>query len=281
MSPDDRMGSMACKFTYLLARNEVETYRTQGLHREALALYTDLLSTSENLDPALKNAVQGQIVDIEAEMVDFASQREAAASCDIFRISQGWDERTSETYMLLCADALCSVGSYGDALEEFKTLLRRGGWRDKYRKPMVDCLIGLYPPGQLPDAVDALAAECLPQRAQSRAFQLALAKELSRHPDKQWAIALYRHLRAKGNLPSMVVGVVDSALSELGVTHDFERPSVSSPTAMANEVFPQGGSSSKRGLVLERVRSAFKAIIRTNEWAKGYIEEFRCNFFLE
>jgi hypothetical protein len=272
---------MACKFTFLLARNEVETYRSQGLHREALALYSDLLSSSENLDPALKNAVQGQIVDIKAEMVDFASQREAAASRDISRISQGWDERTSETYMLLCADALCSVGSYGDALEEFKTLLRRGGWRDKYRKPMIDCLIGLYPPGQLPDALDALAAECLPQRAQSRAFQLALARELSRHPDKQWAIALYRHLRAKENLPSVAVGVVDTALSELGEPHDFDRSSVSSPTAVANDVFPQGASSSERGPVLKKVRSAFRAIIRTNEWAKGYLEEFRFNFFLE
>lgn len=224
---------MAGKFTFLLAQREAQAYRSQGLHREAVELYTGLLSTNVNMDPELRDTAEREIHEIETEMMDFASQREKSFTAqDVVRMGHDWDERSCETYLLLCADALCSVGSYADALEELKKLLRNGGYRKKYLDPLIDCLTGLYPPRRFPAAVNALLNECLPNGNGSLSLQLDLGKELARRSNRQWAIALYHHLLAKGNLSRSIMRHVTACLAALGQAHDSVSGSRSSQDPM-------------------------------------------------
>ena len=66
---------MVGKITTVLIKKEAEAYRVQGLHQEALSLYDHLLSSSPNIDPALKEAIKSQIEGICEDLQTFASQR--------------------------------------------------------------------------------------------------------------------------------------------------------------------------------------------------------------
>ena len=112
---------MAGKITTVLAKKEAEVYRAQGLHKEALKLYSRLLSSTPHIDPAIKTAIQSQMEGIHKELGDFSSEREQPLSAmEISRIKKGWSHNASQADILVCAHAFCQVGVYEEALKEIK-----------------------------------------------------------------------------------------------------------------------------------------------------------------
>jgi hypothetical protein len=206
---------VSCKFTLLLKKRQAETYRSHGLHKEALAIYNNLLNTTQDIDPDLERFIQSKIQEIEADMADFSSRREGAFTAqDINRLMQGWSENAGSADRLVGVQALCSVGSYDDALAELKKLVHQDGVKEAYMDPLVDCLMNLYIPDRLPAAVDEFASGCLPKDA-SISLPLSLAEKMSGRSDGQRAAALYRHLRARNDLTGETTARIDAALEKL------------------------------------------------------------------
>lgn len=221
---------MSGKFTLLLTKREAETYRSHGLHKEAMEAYTEMLRANSNLDPDLKILIQKKIHAIEDEMRDFSAQREGSFTAqDIRQIIEGWGDCCGDTELLVCIHALRSVKAYADAWEELKKLLIKNGLKEIYLKLVVDCLVNLFTPEQLPDVVDNLVIEGLPQKNDPLTFHLTLAEHLIQNSHNNWAIMLYRHLHGMGDLSEEVASHVTAALQQLEKTTDEPAP-VCQPT---------------------------------------------------
>jgi hypothetical protein len=252
---------MAGKFTLLLTKREAETYRSHGLHKEAMAIYTSFLSSTSHIDPELKRFVQTKINEIEADMAEFNAQRESGFTAqDISRIMQTWGDSADETDRLVCVHALCSVGSYADALAELKRLIIKNGCRQIHLGPMIDCLTNLFTPAQISAAVDDLATECLPDQDARLAFRLALAENLARRSDRHWAVMLYRHLQSTGELPTETAAAVGAALENLEKPDETASNPDQVPNGDPDIEPPKEGVSSFFSRILKRFRTLFRAL---------------------
>lgn len=261
---------MSCKFTLLLKKRQAETYRSQGLHKEALAIYHNLLDTAPNIDPDLKSFIQSKIHDIEADMADFSSRREGAFTAkDIDRLMQGWSENAGTAERLVGVHALCSVGSFDDALAELKKLVRQDGVKEAYMDPLVDCLTNLYIADRLPVAVDEFVSGCLPEDA-SISFPLSLAESLSRRSDAQRAAILYRHLRSRDDLSEETAARIDAALEKLQAASSAPTPPPAPETASPE--IPPRHKSFVRPFAFTAIRAFLKGF---NERCRSLLASMR------
>jgi tetratricopeptide (TPR) repeat protein len=206
---------MVGKITTVLIKKEAEAYRVQGLHQEALSLYDHLLSSSPNIDPALKEAIKSQIEGICEDLQTFASKRSQPLSInEILRIKEGWGDSASEADIMVCAQAFCQIGAFKDALEEFRKLLKAGCAPVKLAGSVAQCLAQLHSANDLPDAADQLVADALPCHDASLLFELLLAKFLAAKGDKQYALQYYKHLTTKPYLPPDVAGRIHAVIAK-------------------------------------------------------------------
>jgi hypothetical protein len=92
------------KIGFSLIRKEADTYRSQGLHEEALELYANFIACSAQIDPGTKSAIAKEIHIIELEMNcgDTVANQELSGD-RIEPIKKSWGESTIESDLLLCA----------------------------------------------------------------------------------------------------------------------------------------------------------------------------------
>ncbi len=151
---------MAGKITTILAKKEAETYRIQGLHKEALRIYRSLLVTSPNIDPALKAGIENRIEKISAALAsEDLKEANRLTVDDIIRVKKGWGEEATEVDMMICARAFYQIGNYKEALGELAEMLQKGRATEKTHPLVADCLVKLYPPAEVADAIEKLYRE--------------------------------------------------------------------------------------------------------------------------
>jgi tetratricopeptide (TPR) repeat protein len=186
---------MVGKISAVLAKKEAEVYRAQGLHKEALRLYSRLLTSTPNIDRAIKVAIRAQMQGIHKELDDFCNQRNQPLSAqEISKIKDGWGDDACSLDILVCAHAFCQVGAYDDALEEIKRLLKLGFIGAPLFGPLADCLIHLNEARDLPAAVSGLIQDASLDEEKAATVQIELAAQLESQTDGRHALALYRHL---------------------------------------------------------------------------------------
>lgn len=151
---------MAGKITTILAKKEAETYRIQGLHKEALRIYRSLLVTSPNIDPALKAGIENRIDKISAALAsEDLKEANRLTVNDIIRVRKGWGEEATGADMMICARAFHQIGNYKEALVELAEMLQKGRATEKTHPLVADCLVKLYPPAEVADAIEKLYKE--------------------------------------------------------------------------------------------------------------------------
>lgn len=187
---------MKGKITTVLTKKEAEIYRAQGLHEEARKLYDGLLSSSPNIDPDLRSAVQSKIRQINQELGQSAtpSARESTGA-EILHIKNCSEEKASAPDMLICAQALLEIGSYEDALVEYVNLINLTGVKKSYMDPIARCLVHLHQPQLLPIAAEQLAKGVCKSAKICLAMQLSLAKQMATHQYIDHALAMYTYMR--------------------------------------------------------------------------------------
>jgi hypothetical protein len=186
---------MVGKITTVLTKREAEAYCAQGLHQEALNLFSGLLASARQMDPAIEAAIRSQLQGIRQDMQDAnAQRRRALCPEEIRRIRDGWGDSATETDALVCAQAFYQLGSYGEALWELKRLLQSPQAKRIHITAAADCLAHLHLPEQLPAAAEALAREVRGEDKVVWAMLVVMAKHLEAGHHKDHALALYLHL---------------------------------------------------------------------------------------
>ena len=92
------------KIDFALLRKKADTYRSQGLHKEALQLYAKFVACSAKIDPGTKSFIEKQIDRIELEMKcgDTGATQELPAD-RIELIKKGRGKSAIKSDLILCA----------------------------------------------------------------------------------------------------------------------------------------------------------------------------------
>jgi hypothetical protein len=171
---------MAGKIRAALIRKEADTYRSQGLHREARELYAQLLNSTSNINPQTEEAVRRQIEQIRAaehEAGDAQERRKLSVELlDILK--SGWGDKPTESDYLVCAHALMELGCFAEALEEFRPLAGMDTAAEDILEPVAACLIRLNPPGARAAAAERWAGPPSTGSGAIEAFRRALIARL-------------------------------------------------------------------------------------------------------
>jgi len=244
---------MLGKITGALIRKEADAYRAQGLHEEAIALFKKSLTATPKLPADVHNAIEQQIQQLEKEMAGTAVDgREQLSDEQIAVIRQGWDGAASVDDLAVSAHALCAIGCYSSALEEFSTLIQRGYSPHRLVGAMATCLAHLNPPRELVDAVDRLAAGLFKDPRHNFAFKLLLAEEMTKNHLIDSALELCRHLGRSTALSSAYRARLEALKKNIASS-----PRKTLPRAHKKEL--SGGTVPASPSFLQRMRAAVKA----------------------
>ncbi len=202
---------MVGKITTVLVKREAEAYCAQGLHQEAMNLFSGLLASAKEMDPAIQAAIKAQLQGIRQEMQATQAERQRTLCPEeIRRIRDGWGDQATETDTLVCAQAFYQLGSYGEALHELKKLLRSPTAKRIHITAAADCLARLHLPEQFPAAAQALAGEMRADGKAVWAALLVMAKHLEASHRREHALALYLHLALVPELSASLQARIDT-----------------------------------------------------------------------
>lgn len=236
---------MAGKITTILAKREAETYCTQGLHKEALHIYRDLLASSPNIDSAFKAGIENQMEKISAELESNApNEVNQLTAAGILRVKKGWGEAATESDMMICAQAFYQIGCYAEALIELEGMLKKGCSTDKTAPLTAGCLVKLYRPTQVTDAIDKLNSETFNHPEGRLHHTLLLAEAMVSRKAPQYATAiiedLQKHPAMDGNASRRLAAIAESMArpdpEKVDATDDRRATVPEQPTPAADDI---------------------------------------------
>lgn len=186
---------MACPFILAAIRNEAETYLSQGLHQEALAVYNRFLANAGEIDPGLRATIEAAKNRIDS-IAKCHTQDEDTRITDveITFIKKGWTRNASADELAVSAQALIELKRHGHALEEYRRLLMTGQRTATAIKGLTECLVWLVGPDQFADAVSIFANGALKKSNNRMRLKLLIAKNIDAHRYPDHISSLYRHL---------------------------------------------------------------------------------------
>ncbi|MFO7709063.1 MAG: hypothetical protein R6V84_12895 [Desulfobacterales bacterium] len=242
------------KIGLALIRKQADVYRSQGLHREARELYSRFSDCATQIDPKSKAIVekQLQLIDLELSCVDPAAPQELSGD-QVEIIKKGWGEAESGVDVLVCAQAFMEIGRYGDALEEFRTMIMRGSAYKHLASSIADCFLHLFDFQKLPSEVDSYAKSIYQDQDAVLKFQISIARQLLNRGRSDYALELYRHLCRKPSSSKRV----QSRLTALG-TMIQAQPALKTANP---EPMKSKGSSPHRRSFLFRIDSMLRSLL--------------------
>ena len=249
---------MTGKIANALIRKEADTYRSQGLSKEARDLYKNLLASSPRIPPDIKAGIERQLQQIELEIGCAASEEcQALSDEQIAVIKQGWGEHATVEDIVTCAKSFYQTGRYGDALEELKKLGPKGHAPKRSTGPIAACLVQLHGPEALPAAVDQLASELFREAEEILSFQLAIAEKMLVGGRRDHCRLLLRHVGCHRSVSPEIRSRIFALAHEL----DASDPSPAAKPSAGPGTHTDGADASARS-GFNRIGDAAKALGR-------------------
>ena len=183
------------KISLAFIRKEADTYRSQGLHKEAYELYAKFLARSPKIDPGSKSTIEKQARLIKSEMNcgdPVASQELSADQIDL--IKKDWGASAGESDLLICAQAFMEIGRYVEALREIRNMIIKGSAFEPLSSLITDCFLQLFDSQKFPFKVERYARELYRDESRILMFQAAIAEELLNHGRLEHALTFYHYL---------------------------------------------------------------------------------------
>jgi tetratricopeptide (TPR) repeat protein len=175
--------------------HEAETYLSQGLHQEALAVYKKFLSNARDLHPALKTAINESIRRIRsAAQGHDRDEAERISEAEIALIKKGWRSHVSDVERLASAQALVKIGFFQLALDEYRRLLKKRYITDAVIKGVALCLVNLVRSKRFTAVVDHFVAEIFKHPRNRKVLKLAIARKIDSKQYPRHFSALCYHL---------------------------------------------------------------------------------------
>ena len=190
---------MACPFILAAIRYEAETYRAQGLHQEALAVYDRFLANAQRIEPALRATIEEAKAQIVASTnIHDRNEDSRISDIEITCVKQSWNRDASANDLAVSAKALMDIGRYGHALEEYRYLLLKGSRNATAVRGLTACLLELISPEHFVDAVTILAKGVFSNPKKRVLLNLLIASYIDAHSHPKHLSSLYHHLTRIG-----------------------------------------------------------------------------------
>lgn len=249
---------MTGKIANALIRKEADTYRSQGLSKEARDLYKNLLASSPGIPLDIKTGIERQLQQIELEIGCAAlEERQALSDEQIAVIKQGWGEHATVEDIVTCAKSFYQTGRYADALEELKKLGPKGHASKRATGPVAACMVQLHRPEALPAAVDQLTSELFREPEEILSFQLAIAEKMFNGNRRDHCRVLLRHVGCHPSVSPEISRRIFALAHELDAS---DPPPAAGPSAGPG-AHPDGTEAGARS-GFDRIREAAKALGR-------------------
>ena len=186
---------MPNRFGIAQIEHEAETYFSQGLHREALAVYKKFLSNTGDLHPALKTAIYESIRRIRATAHSHdRDEADLISKVEIALIKEGWKSHVSDEERLASTQALLDIGFYQFALEEYRRLLKKRYITDDVIMGVALCLVNLVRSKHFTAVVDHFVGEIFKHPRNRKLFKLAIARKIDSKQYPRHFSALCYHI---------------------------------------------------------------------------------------
>ena len=195
---------MKNKFTIAFTRREAELYRSHGLLDEAQQLYREVLDESTTLGPSLKTSLQEKIGQLEIDSTELESEidlSDVVSERELSILREGWGDAHSPSDISTCASALCNIRLYEAAIEECGKLIRLNQPHTDFIDVLTDCIVALYAPEKIGDAVQTIVARYQPPEAHPAGLQIGIAATLARRGLDQPALNLFQAAHSIRPLP--------------------------------------------------------------------------------
>lgn len=184
-------------------KHEAETYLSQGLHHEALAVYEKLLSNTKDLHPTLQTAIEESIRRIRsAAQGHDRDEAELISEVEIALIKNGWRSHVSDEERLASAQALSDIGFFQFALEEYRWLLKKRHITGAVIKGTALCLVNLVRSKRFTVVVDHFVGEIFKHPRNRKALKLAIAKKIDSKQYPRHFSALCYHISELNRYPT-------------------------------------------------------------------------------
>jgi tetratricopeptide (TPR) repeat protein len=192
---------MIGKITTILTRKEAEIYCKQGLYKEALKLYRKLLSSTPNIDPALRRVVETRINEICKTLESDAPLKPRQLSdSDVVRIKQGWGKRATEGEVLICARAFFRMGRFQEALDELTVVLSKGRATKSVIVFSAKCLATLHRPSDVAKNIEVLGKKIFDTPQKRLRFYVQLIEGMLILKKPSYAQSILEHIQ---NYPAL------------------------------------------------------------------------------
>lgn len=184
-------------------KHEAETYLSQGLHKEALAVYEKFLSNTKDLHPTLKTAISESIHRIRsAAQGHDRDEAELISEVEIALIKMGWKSHVSDEERLASAQALLNIGFFQFALDEYRRLLKKRYITDAVIKGVALCLVNLVRSRRFTVVVDHFVGEIFKHPRNRKVLKLAIAKRIDSKQYPRHFSALCYHISELNQYPN-------------------------------------------------------------------------------
>ena len=195
---------MQGRVVHALIRREVDVYRAQGLHEEALELLEKTLRSHPALPGPVRDGFQSQISRLRDEVASRSADDQCLVSdeqLDVIR--NGWTGSDALEDHLECAVVLHALGRCAEALAEFVTAAVKGQPLDSIMPHMADCLARASTPPAVAQETERIAGAVLhaPTPESVSLFGLAVAEIMAGTGHLEHAAALTRRLAVSGAVP--------------------------------------------------------------------------------
>jgi tetratricopeptide (TPR) repeat protein len=186
---------MAHVFRIAQVKHEAETYLSQGLHQEAVAVYERFLANARDLDPIYKTAIIESIRRIKSDdRNQVPDEADLLSEVEITLIKKGWQSHATVDDRLASAQTLLDMGLYEYALEEYRQLLKKRYLTKSVMRGVALCLVNLVRPNRFSVVVDHFVREIFKHPRNRKALRLVIAKHIDTKKYRRHFSALCCHL---------------------------------------------------------------------------------------
>lgn len=185
---------MTGKIITALTKIEADTYWSKGRLKEAMEIYTRLLSSSANMTLNTKASIESRINLLRQELDRSGGQQtDQDIEKAIKKLQTALSVDESLVNLRRRVVEFYRSGHYADALENLKQLIRRNSADERCINAVAACLVRLHTITELPVAVDLFLAESFQNSEKAAQFKLLLAEKLAQKGLRKHAEALHRH----------------------------------------------------------------------------------------
>ncbi len=175
---------------------EAETYRSQGLFRESLELYEEMLAASPDLDSDIQQTITGKILILQEEVRRVEQEDPELDADDIALLKETWDPEENIDEILISASSFRELGLFKEAVNEYSKLFKHQAYPFAEIMPYLsECLFAIHSPARVIEQVEQIIDGHKVSDEIRADINFILGEEMEKREHKDLAFELYESVQ--------------------------------------------------------------------------------------